>query len=102
MGNQADRRRRAIGVICLGTAVLMLIAGETVLRGSFGKSGFLIYWLVCFGFTFLAILVAFWDLTAVSRRTRKEQRLLLEQTLKEIAKEKEAKERERLKTGDSK
>ena len=90
MGNKTDVRRRWLGAIYLALALGMLIAGQTVLRNSFGPVGFVIFWLVCLVFTCLAILVAFLDLSAVRRRTREEQRDLIENTLKEIARQKEA------------
>ena len=89
MANKTDRRRRWVGAIFLALAVLMLITGQifdTTLRERVGQTGFLLYWMVCFLFTFLAIVVAFLDLSAVRRRTRDEQRALLEDTLGEIAK----------------
>jgi hypothetical protein len=41
--------------------------------------------MVCFLFTFLALLVAFLDLAIVQRRTREQQRALFEEALKGIA-----------------
>ena len=72
----------------------MLVAGETVLRNSLSGIGFLAYWLVCIVFTFLAMMTAVRDLSAVRRRTREEQRALLEETLEEIARKEKAKARE--------
>ena len=91
MGNKSDRRRRWLGGIFLGVAIVMLVAGQvcdTLLRERLGRSGFLIFWMICFLFTFLAILVAFVDLMVVRRRTAEEQRALLEDTLGDIAREK--------------
>jgi hypothetical protein len=62
----------------------MLIGGETVLKGRLGNLAFIFYWLVCFGLTGLAILIAFLDARALQRRTRREQRELFETALKEI------------------
>src|SRR5262245_45364879 len=88
MANKTDRRRRWAGAIFLGLAVIMLVVGQIfdqTLRARVGQSGFLLFWMVCFLFTFLAIVVAFLDLSAVRRRTQDEQRALLEDTLGEIA-----------------
>ncbi len=102
MGNRSDVRRRWLGAIYLALALGMLIVGQTVLRDRFGPVGFVIFWLVCLTFTCLAILVAFLDLSAVRRRTREEQRELVENTLKEIARQKEAKAKKTSgATGDS-
>jgi len=84
MGLDATARRRWFGAIVLIAALLMLIAGETVLQGRLKDLGFLLYWMLCFGFTCLAILVAFLDVRALGRRTRQEHHDLLESTLKEI------------------
>jgi hypothetical protein len=68
----------------------MLICGETVLKSKLAGGPYLIYWLICFGLTGLAILVAFLDVRALQRRIRAEHRDLLETTFKKI--EDEAKE----------
>jgi len=91
MDNKVDFRRRLLGGIFLGAALLMLIAGETVLRDSLHAMGFIVYWLVCVAFTGLAILVAFLDLSAVRHRARGEQRALVEETLQEISRSENAK-----------
>jgi hypothetical protein len=83
--------RRWIGAIALLTALVMLICGETVLKGKFGNLAFLAYWLGCLACTVVAIIVALADARAVQRRISREQRNLLESTVKEI--EVEAKHR---------
>ena len=65
-------------------AVAMLIAGETLLKNALSDVGFLLYWLVCFLFTGLAIVFAFIDVRQVARRTREEQRELMQTTLNQI------------------
>lgn len=62
----------------------MLVIGETVLKSRLKDLSFLVYWLICFVLTGLAILVAFLDASAVRRRTRREARDLLETTLGRI------------------
>jgi hypothetical protein len=90
MQHKADFRRRLLGAAFLGAALLMLVVGQTVLRNFLQDIGFLLYWLVCIFFTFLAVMVAFRDLSAVRHRTREEQRALLEDTLAEIARRENA------------
>jgi hypothetical protein len=90
MALDATARRRWFGVLVLLIAIGMLIAGETVLKGRMGDWGFLFYWLVCLGFTGLAIVVAFLDARALGRRTRKEAHDLFETTLKDIERDAEA------------
>jgi hypothetical protein len=82
---------RKRGMIFLGIAVLMLILGETVLRSSLTKVPFVVYWMVCFIVTGLAIVFAFLDVAGVQRQAREQQRELLEKTIREIARQKEAK-----------
>ena len=87
MGLDATARRRWIGALALGAALGMLVAGETILKGRLQSTGFLVYWLICFVFTGLAIVVAFLDAHALQHRTRREQRDLFEATLRQIEKE---------------
>jgi drug/metabolite transporter (DMT)-like permease len=91
MANSPDVRRRSLGGIFLVAALAMLIAGQTVLQDRLGPTGFIFFWLGCFVFTGLALLVAILDFSAVRRRTRKEQLELFENTLKGIEQQKESK-----------
>jgi hypothetical protein len=77
--------RRWIGGLVLGAAVLMLVAGQTVLAGRLDPVGFLVYWSVCLVLTGTAIIVAFRDLRALRRRSLEEQRNLFHTTLGQIA-----------------
>ena len=100
MGTTTQTRRRRWGVAFLGLAVVMLIAGETVLRNSLKGLSSVIFWLLCFFFTILAILAALRDLASVRQRTREEQRALIQDTLTEIARQ-EKNRGQPPKTGDS-
>ena len=93
MALDATTRRRWFGALVLLAALGMLIGGETVLKEKLGNLGFMLYWLVCFGFTGLAIVIAFLDARALQRRTHQEQHDLFEATLRQI--ETEAKARPR-------
>ena len=84
MALDATARRRWFGALVLLAALGMLIGGETVLKEKLGGLGFMLYWLVCFVFTGVAILFAFLDARALQRRIRREQRDLLDSTLKKI------------------
>jgi len=84
MALDATARRRWLGGGALAGALAMLICGETVLRGRLKPFDFVIYWLLCFVLTGVAMIVAFRDLRALQRRTRQQQRDLLQNTLKEI------------------
>ena len=86
-------RRRWFGAIVLAAALLMLILGETALKGKMSDFAFVAYWLACFVLTALAIVVAFRDVKAVQNQVRSEQRTLLESTLKDI--ESEARNRDK-------
>ena len=92
MDTNSEIPHRKRGMIFLGVALLMLILGETVLRHSLGKGvSFVIYWMICFIFTALAILFSFLDVAGVRRQAREQQRELLEKTIGEIVRQKEAK-----------
>ena len=87
MGMDETARRRWFGGLVLAGAILMLVAGETVLKEKLLGKTLLVYWLVCFLLTGLAMLVAFRDARAMLQRTGREQRDLLENTLNEIKSE---------------
>src|SRR5262249_2966848 len=77
----ADALRRWLGLFCLTMAGGMLIWGQTVLKPHLDGFGFLIYWAVCFLFTFAAIGIALLDMRAVRQRLRAEQESLIRKTL---------------------
>lgn len=91
MESNTNIPHRKRGLTFLIISVVMLVLGETVLRSSLGKVPFLIYWMGCFVFTGMAILFAFLDVAGVQRQAREQQRELLEKTIHEIARQKEAK-----------
>ena len=84
MRREVDVRRRWIGAGVLTVALAMLVLGQTALKGRLGELPFLLYWLVCFLFTFLAIVIAFLDARSLQQRVREEQRELFDATLKNI------------------
>ena len=71
----------------LVSAVLMLILGETILRGSLPPVGFLLYYTLCLVLTATAILIALADARASAQRTVQEQRELLNSTIKNLQRE---------------
>jgi hypothetical protein len=89
--NDGIIRHRKRGMTFLIIAVVMLLLGETVLRRSLSQVPFILYWTACFVFTALAIIFAFRDVAGVQRQAREQQRELLEKTIREIARQKEAK-----------
>ena len=86
-------KRRALGVLFLVLALGMLVAGETVLQDKLSSSLFVLYWLACFVFTMLAMIVALRDLRALQSKARKEQRGLLDDTIEKIVTDAKAKQR---------
>ena len=80
-------------MIFLIISVVMLILGETVLRLRPEQVPFILYWMTCFVFTGMAIVFAFLDVAGVQRQAREQQRELLDKTIREIARQKEAKSR---------
>jgi len=85
-------KRRALGVLFLVLALGMLVAGETVLQDKLSSSLFVLYWLACFVFTMLAMIVALRDLRALQSKARKEQRGLLDDTIEKIVTDAKAKQ----------
>jgi hypothetical protein len=92
MGSNTSIHQRKRSMAFLIIAVVMLILGETVFRHSLSNVSFVLYWMLCFVFTMMAVLFAFRDFAGVQRQARDEQRELLEKTIDEIARQKEAKE----------
>ena len=91
MSLKAKARRRWFGAFCLFASVVMLVAGETGLKGRLSAVGFLIYWTGCFLLTALAAGAALLDAARVRADSCREQRDLFEETLRRI----EAEKRER-------
>lgn len=87
MPQDGTRRRRWIGGVSLGLAVVMVVAGERLVRGRISRGLELLYWLVCFVLTGVAIVVAMLDFRALKARIMSEHRDLVEKTLKEIQSE---------------
>ena len=90
MPTPADALRRWLGLFCLTMAGGMLIWGQTVLKPHLDGFGFLIYWAVCFLFTFGAIGIALLDMRAVRQRLRAEHESLIKRTLANLEKDDES------------
>ena len=71
-------------MFCLAVASGMLIWGNTILEAHLKALGFLIYWMVCFLFTFASIVIALLDVHAMLRNIRKERLELFRHALKDI------------------
>ena len=84
MGLDATARRRWLGALMLLAAILMLAAGETILKARLHDFAFLIYWSICFFCTGMAIFMAYLDARVLQQRSRRQARELLESTLKQI------------------
>jgi 4-hydroxybenzoate polyprenyltransferase len=87
MALDATARRRWFGSLMLLAALAMLVGGETILKDRLSPLAFLFYWFVCFALAGLAIFTAYLDMRALQRRSRQEQRDLLDATLKDIEKD---------------
>lgn len=92
MSNKTKTRRRWFGVVCIVVAIVMLIAGETVLKAKLAGVALLCYWMACLILTALAALAAIVDAARVSQEHKAEQRSLLEETLRKIEREKQARD----------
>ena|SRR2546426_9072478 len=77
-------RRRWTGSIALAGALAMLVVGQILLKRRLSDLAFLVYWMICFLLTGLAMAMALLDMRAVRNRTRQEQRRLLETTIEQI------------------
>ena len=77
-------RRRKIGTVCIAIAILMLVAGETLLKSHLSGALMLCYWLGCFVFTAIAAGAAVIDAARVGIESRDAQKSLIEETLREI------------------
>jgi hypothetical protein len=84
MDRAAISVRRIVGGLALLGALALLIAGETVLKARLQNLVYLFYWLTCITLTAIAIGGAFLDVRDLQRRTRREQRDLLEATFKKL------------------
>lgn len=71
-------------MFCLAVASGMLIWGHTVLEAHLKGMGFLVYWIVCFLFTFASIVIALLDVHAMLRNIRRERLELFRHALKDI------------------
>ena len=85
--DSADAMRRWLGLFCLTMAAAMLTWGQTLLKPLLEGWLYIGYWTLCFVFTFGAIMIALLDIRALRRRTRREQKELLERTLAEVEEE---------------
>lgn len=92
---KARRRLRRFGLFYISSALVMVLAGVSVLGPVLEKSrlGFVLYWLACLGLTLLAMLAAILDVARLRWQSRQEQRLLLETTLREVEEEKAARKK---------
>lgn len=88
--DSSKRRRRWFGALCLIAAIAMLAGDELALKGRLHPLTSLVYWLVCFLLTILAIFAALADVRALRQKSRDEQRALFEHTLREIERERRA------------
>lgn len=74
-------RRRWFGSVCLLAAFTMLVLGETALKGKLSPTGFVVYWMGCFGFTLLAVIAALFDIRSSRLQGRRAQQQLMRDTL---------------------
>ncbi len=76
--------RRWSAVFSLIITIFLLISGLTFFKPKlFGKS-FIIFWLICFFFTVLSILLALVELRFINYQSKREQKALIEKTIDEL------------------
>ena len=78
----ADKRRRWFGLFYLIMAIGMVIWGQTLLKHYLTGLSYLIYWIICFGFTLLAMLTAALDLWVIRLRQRRSENEAAREALK--------------------
>lgn len=93
MSGTPKNRRRRFGLICIALAVIMLIAGETVLKSRLTGGLLLCYWMGCFVLTVVAAGVAILDAARMRSELREQQRSLIEETLRDVEREKQARKK---------
>jgi len=93
MAEKSEMVRRGLGAFFLLAALAMLVAGETALEEHLRSHPweFVVFWLACFAFVGLALLMALLDMAAVRRRVRREERELIENTMRQITRAKASK-----------
>ncbi len=79
----ASTIRRWVAGICLFVSLTMLVLGSTILDNRLKSYHYLIYWSVCICLTMASAFWAMLDLFLLRRRFRREQSLLIEQTLRD-------------------
>ena len=84
MGLGRTARRRWIGAVVLTIAAAMVVAGQTALQPVLRGDLFFVYWLVCVLLTGAAIVTAFVDARETRIEIKKQERDLLEHTIKQI------------------
>ena len=62
----------------------MLVAGQTVLQGRMAGAAYIAYWVICLILTTAAIITALADVRATSHQIRRQERELIEHTIKQI------------------
>jgi hypothetical protein len=95
MPNTTDAWRRWFGLLFLALAFGMLIWGRTVLNEELQGVSFLIYWSICFLFTFAAIFTALLDMRATRKAAREQQRDLLRRAMDDMDKDADQKKDEK-------
>lgn len=76
--------RRWSAIFSLIITICLLISGLTFLEPKLSGKTFIIFWLICFFFTVLSILLALVELRFINYQSRKEQKDLIEKTVDEL------------------
>jgi choline-glycine betaine transporter len=82
MNRPADAKRRWWGLFCLVMAVGLLMWGQTLLKPHLHGLLYIVYWLACFAFVVLAMLIALFDMWVVNLRRRAGNAKEIEELLK--------------------
>ncbi|MDB6054000.1 MAG: hypothetical protein JWN25_1523 [Verrucomicrobiales bacterium] len=92
-----ESTRRILGAVLLTLSGLQVVGGLTFLETFLRRTSpivYILYWIVCFGFTGLALMIALLDAMLVRRESSDQHKKLIEDTLRLVEKEKERIRRE--------
>lgn len=85
--NHFFNKRRVLGLVFLAIAITQVVAGLTLLTEEFGVFALLAYWSACLMATAAAVVCAMLDAVRSLGQSRRERRVLPEETLREIDEE---------------
>lgn len=84
MTNNADSRRRWLGMLFLTTSFAMVMWGQIVFQPHLSGVAFTLYWSACLGLSFMAAVIGILDVRAILRNLKAERAALLRRTVRDM------------------